>query len=66
MSTEEYTDNKKSKSPMELTWKDTEVFARFTTDTGKILPRRYTGLNAKQQRHVTKMIKRARNLLLIK
>ncbi len=51
---------------MDLTWRDAEVFARYTTDTGKILPRRYTGLNSKQQRHVTKMIKRARNLLLVK
>ena len=34
--------------------------------TGKILPRRITGLTAVQQRHITKIIKQARNLLLMK
>jgi len=37
--------------------------SRFITDTGKILPRKYTGFSAKQQRKVTKNIKRARKLL---
>jgi small subunit ribosomal protein S18 len=38
-------------------------YARFITDTGKILPRKYTGLSAKQQRKVTSIIKTSRNLL---
>jgi small subunit ribosomal protein S18 len=37
--------------------------SRYITDTGKILPRKYTGLSSKQQRHVTSKIKSARNLL---
>lgn len=37
---------------------------RYVTDTGKILPRKYTGLSAKHQRAVTRTLKRARNLLL--
>jgi small subunit ribosomal protein S18 len=37
---------------------------RFVTDTGKILPRKYTGLTAKYQRHVTRILKQARNMLL--
>jgi len=40
-----------------------QLFSRFITDTGKILPRKYTGMSAKQQRTVTKTIKRARKML---
>jgi small subunit ribosomal protein S18 len=54
------------KNPMELTHTDTELLLRYVTDTGKILPRRITGLSALQQRHITRTIKRARNLLLMK
>ncbi len=48
---------------MDFTFLDAEPLSRFVTDTGKILPRRVTGLPAKQQRRVTSMIKRARNML---
>jgi small subunit ribosomal protein S18 len=37
--------------------------SRYITDTGKILPRKYTHLSAKEQRSVTSNIKQARNLL---
>jgi small subunit ribosomal protein S18 len=37
--------------------------SRYITDTGKILPRKYTHLSAKEQRNVTSKIKSARNLL---
>ena len=37
---------------------------RYVTDTGKILPRKYTHLTSKQQRRVTSTIKRSRNMLL--
>ncbi len=55
-----------SKNPSNLTEMDVEALLRYVTDTGKILPRRITGLSAKQQRHITKTIKRARNMLLMK
>ena len=55
-----------SKNPSDLQYTDVDLLRRYVTDTGKILPRRITGLTAKQQRHMTKMIKRARNLLLMK
>ncbi len=42
----------------------TPAFRSYTTDTGKILPRKWTHLPAKQQRAITKTIKRARNNLL--
>jgi small subunit ribosomal protein S18 len=60
------TDKPRSKTPEDYTFFDTEVLTRHVTDTGKILPRRITQFTAKQQRHVTKTIKRARSLLLMK
>lgn len=66
MTTENTTTRPERKDPMTLTHMDTEELSRFVTDTGKILPRRITGLNAIQQRHLTKTIKRARHLLLLK
>ncbi|MCC5834698.1 MAG: 30S ribosomal protein S18 [Opitutales bacterium] len=66
MTTEETTATRQHKNPLELTHTDVEALTRFVTDTGKILPRRITGLTALQQRHITRTIKRARNLLLMK
>ncbi len=51
---------------MDLDFRDAEILSRYVTETGKILPRRVTRLSAKQQRHITKVIKRARNMLLMK
>lgn len=53
-------------SPLQLDWTDVGALSQFVTGTGKILPRKYTHLSARQQRHVTRMIKRARNMLLMK
>ncbi len=63
---ENQTENKKSKTPQELDFNNVEALQRFVTDTGKILPRRITGLSALQQRRVGKAIKRARNMLMMK
>ena len=60
------TEEQRQKNPLELTCTDAEILSRYVTDTGKILPRRITGLTALQQRHITKTIKQARNLLLMK
>lgn len=49
-----------------MTFSDTESLNRYTTETGKILPRKFTGLTAKEQRHVKKTIKQGRNMLLMK
>ncbi len=43
-----------------ITFMDPEFLARFTSETGKILPRRTTGVSAKIHRKVTREIKRAR------
>ncbi len=53
----------KTKEP--INYKDPETLKRFLTEGGKILPRRRTGLNAKQQRRLTTAIKRARHLALL-
>lgn len=47
---------------LEIDYKDPRLLRRFLTDTGKILPRRLTGLNAAHQRQVSRAIKRARVL----
>jgi small subunit ribosomal protein S18 len=46
--------------------KNPDLLKLFTTDTGKILPRRVTGVSAKIHRKITLEIKRARaiNLML--
>tara|TARA_R110002050_G_scaffold67436_1_gene145959 strand:- start:204 stop:398 length:195 start_codon:yes stop_codon:yes gene_type:complete len=62
MSTTEET--QRTLNPAEIPFHTPEAMSRYVTDTGKILPRKYTGLSAKHQRRVTKTIKRGRNLLL--
>ncbi|MGB3613705.1 MAG: 30S ribosomal protein S18 [Elainellaceae cyanobacterium] len=48
-----------------IDYKDVELLRKFITDRGKILPRRITGLTAKQQRDLTFAIKRARLVALL-
>jgi small subunit ribosomal protein S18 len=48
-----------------INYKDTNFLSNFISDQGKILPRRLTGLNSKQQKRVTKLIKRARIAALL-
>ena len=43
-----------------IDYKESKLLERFTNDQGKILPRRLTGLSAKNQRRVVEAIKRAR------
>ena len=52
-------------APKNFDYKDPDTLKRFLTEGGKILPRRLTGLNAKQQRRLTVAIKRARHLALL-
>ena len=48
-----------------IDYKDVDLLRGFMEDRGKILPRRLTRLNTKQQRQVTKAIKRARSIALL-
>nr|QCI08612.1 ribosomal protein S18 [Spermothamnion repens] len=62
------TSNKKSlkiKNNETLDYKDIDILRKFINDQGKILSRRSTGLTPKQQKKVTKSIKRARILALL-
>jgi small subunit ribosomal protein S18 len=49
-----------------IDFKNTEMLKKFITESGRILPRRITGMPAKLHRRLTTEIKRARNVLLIK
>ena len=46
-------------------YKDVDELKKFMTDHGKILPRRKTGLCAKQQRQLATAVKRARHLAML-
>lgn len=48
-----------------IDYKDTELLQKFVTDRGKILPRRITGVCAKNQRLITKAINQARHMALM-
>jgi small subunit ribosomal protein S18 len=50
---------------IEFDYKDPQMLGYFITDRGKIMPRRMTGLTAKQQRALARAIKRARELSLL-
>ena len=54
----------RSLTPIEIPFTSPEMLVRQKTDTGKILPRKYTHLSAKEQRAITRTIKRSRNMLL--
>ena len=46
-------------------YKDTELLMKFVTEKGKILPRRITRLNAKDQRALKHLIRKARHAALM-
>jgi small subunit ribosomal protein S18 len=49
-----------------LDFKNVTLLKTFTTDLGRILPRKYTGLPAHYQRALNREIKRSRQMLLMK
>jgi small subunit ribosomal protein S18 len=50
---------------LEIDYKDYVLLRRFTTDRGRITPRRISGCCAKHQRKLTGAIKKARNIALL-
>ena len=46
-------------------FKNIDILKRFLSETGKILPRRRSGLNAQNQRKLARTIKRARMMGLL-
>ncbi|OGI10404.1 MAG: 30S ribosomal protein S18 [Candidatus Melainabacteria bacterium RIFCSPLOWO2_02_FULL_35_15] len=49
----------------EIDFKDVRFLSRYVTDRGRILPRKITGLSCKQQKMITRAIKRARQMSLL-
>ena len=49
----------------EIDYKDISLLKNYITETGKIVPSRITGTNAKYQRQLSAAIKRARFLALL-
>jgi small subunit ribosomal protein S18 len=49
----------------EIDYKDIATLKNYITESGKIVPSRITGTNAKYQRQLGRAIKRARYLALI-
>jgi len=52
-------------STLAIDYKDHKMLRFFTTERGKIVPRRISGNCAKHQRKLTIEIKRARNIALL-
>lgn len=48
-----------------IDYKDADTLRHYTTERGKILPRRNTGTCSKHQRELASAIKRARNICLL-
>jgi len=51
--------------PDYIDWKDTDYLRRFVPERGKIMPRRISGVSAKDQRRLARAIKRARAIALL-
>lgn len=52
-------------SKLAIDYKDPRALKYFTTERGKIIPRRISGSCAKHQRALTQAIKRARTIALL-
>lgn len=50
----------------EIRYDDYELLRRFTTEQGKIMPNRLTGATPKQQRQISRAIRRARVMGLLR
>ena len=50
---------------VEPDYKDIKIIGRFVTERGKIVPRRLSGVSAKNQRLLAIAVKRARHLGLL-
>ena len=51
--------------PDYLDWKDIDFLRGLVPERGKIMPRRISGISAKDQRRVAKAIKRARSMAML-
>lgn len=51
--------------PEYLDWKDADLLRQFIPERGKIMPRRISGISARDQRRLATAIKRARAMALL-
>jgi small subunit ribosomal protein S18 len=51
--------------PDYVDWKDVDFLRQFVPERGKIMPRRISGITAKDQRRVSQAIKRARSMAML-
>ncbi|MBA2377995.1 MAG: 30S ribosomal protein S18 [Blastocatellia bacterium] len=51
--------------PDYVDWKDVEYLRQFIPERGKIMPRRISGISAKDQRRLATAIKRARTMAML-
>jgi len=51
--------------PDYVDWKDVAYLGQFIPERGKIMPRRISGINAKDQRRIATAIKRARSMAML-
>ena len=57
--------NQRQVVPAYVDWKDVDYLIRFIPERGKIMPRRISGVSAKDQRRLARAIKRARVMALL-
>ncbi|MGD9562582.1 MAG: 30S ribosomal protein S18 [Pyrinomonadaceae bacterium] len=51
--------------PDYVDWRDVDFLRQFIPERGKIMPRRISGISAKDQRRIATAIKRARSMALL-
>lgn len=51
--------------PDYVDWKDVDFLRGFIPERGKIMPRRISGISARDQRRVSQAIKRARSMAML-
>jgi small subunit ribosomal protein S18 len=51
--------------PDYVDWKDIDYLRQFIPERGKIMPRRISGISAKDQRRIATAIKRARTMAML-
>ncbi len=51
--------------PDYVDWKDVDLLRQFIPERGKIMPRRISGITAKDQRRIATAIKRARSMAIL-
>ncbi|MBA3353442.1 MAG: 30S ribosomal protein S18 [Blastocatellia bacterium] len=51
--------------PDYVDWRDVDYLRQFIPERGKIMPRRISGISAKDQRRIATAIKRARSMALL-